>query len=115
MGRLLSSSPGGKKLRWVLHRLKQGAKAVVIPTMFWEQLGFTCFGPVDGHNIAELETTLKQVKDYRHKPAFVHVVTSKGKGYNAAEVAPAQFHSVPPKNKASGTAPTYSEVFPHSS
>lgn len=61
---LFSLLPGGRKLRWVLHRLKEGAKAVIMPTMIWEQLGFTYFGPIDGHSVAELETALTQASHY---------------------------------------------------
>jgi len=108
--RLLSFLPGGKKLHWALHRLKEGAKAVVLPTMMWEQLGFTYLGPIDGHNVAELETALTQARDYR-KPVIVHVLTTKGKGYKPAEDKPTQFHGLPAKSECLSTIPTYSQIF----
>jgi len=109
-GQLLSFLPGGKRLYWALHRLKEGAKAVVMPTMIWEQLGFTYLGPIDGHNVGELETALTQARNYR-EPVIVHVLTIKGKGYKPAEDDPTQFHGLSPKSEALGTIPTYSQVF----
>ncbi|NIW16247.1 1-deoxy-D-xylulose-5-phosphate synthase, partial [Candidatus Bathyarchaeota archaeon] len=67
--RLLSHLPGGKKLQWALSRLREGIKAVVMPTMMWEQLGFTYLGPIDGHSHAGLETALIQARDY-YKPVI---------------------------------------------
>jgi len=108
--RLLSLLPGGKKLRGTLRRLKTGAKAVVMPTMMWEQFGFTYLGPIDGHNTAELETALTQAKDY-YKPIMVHVLTTKGKGYKPAEDNPTRFHGLSPRSNGLGTIPTYSQIF----
>ncbi len=108
--RLLSILPGGKRLRWALHRLKEGAKAVFMPTMMWEQLGFTYLGPIDGHNVAELEKALVRAKNY-HKPVIVHVLTIKGKGYKPAEDNPTRFHGVSPKSESSVTTRTYSQTF----
>ena len=107
---LLSILPGGKKLHRMLHRLKEGAKAIVMPTMIWEQLGFTYLGPIDGHNVAELETTLTRAKNC-HKPVIVHALTTKGKGYKPAEDNPTQFHGLSPKGEVLGIMPTYSQVF----
>jgi 1-deoxy-D-xylulose-5-phosphate synthase len=109
-GRFLSLLPGGKKLQWALRRLKEGAKAVVMPTMMWEQLGFTYLGPVDGHTIAQVETALTQAKNY-YKPVIVHVLTTKGKGYRPAEDNPTHFHGLSPKDEAVSTTPTYSQIF----
>ena len=108
--RLLSILPGGKRLQWALSRLREGIKAVVMPTMMWEQLGFTYLGPIDGHNIAELETALTQARDY-YKPVIVHVLTIKGKGYKPAEDNPTRFHGLSPKSEDSGKMPTYSQIF----
>jgi 1-deoxy-D-xylulose-5-phosphate synthase len=108
--RLLSLVPGGKKLQETLRRLKTGAKAVVMPTMIWEQLGFAYLGPIDGHNIAELETALTQARNY-YKPVIVHVLTIKGKGYKPAEDNPTHFHGLSPKSETSCTIPTYSQIF----
>jgi len=82
-----------------------------MPTMIWEELGFAYIGPIDGHNIRELETALTWAQDYRLKPTFVHVITTKGKGYLPAEGDAVYFHGVPPKSKGNKQIPTYSEVF----
>jgi 1-deoxy-D-xylulose-5-phosphate synthase len=108
--RLLSFLPGGQRLQWVVRRLKEGAKAVVMPSTMWEHLGFTYLGPIDGHNIAELETTLTQAKDY-YKPVIVHVLTMKGKGYKPAEDSPTYFHGLSPKSENLSATPTYSQIF----
>jgi len=102
--------PGGKRLQETLRRLKAGAKAVVMPGVIWEQLGFTYLGPIDGHNIAELETALTQARSY-YKPVIVHVLTTKGKGYRPAEDNPSHFHGLPPKDAGADTIPTYSQIF----
>jgi 1-deoxy-D-xylulose-5-phosphate synthase len=107
---LLSILPGGKRLEWALRRLKEGAKAIVMPTMMWEQLGFTYLGPVDGHNIAEVETALTQAKNY-YKPVIIHVLTKKGKGYKPAEDNPTHFHGLSPKYENLNTTPSYSQIF----
>ena len=108
--RLLSFLPGGKRLYWALRRLKEGVKAVVMPTMMWEQLGFTYMGPIDGHNTAELEAALTHAKNY-YKPVIVHVLTTKGKGYKPAEDNPTHFHGLSPKSESLSTTPTYSQIF----
>jgi len=108
--RLLSLLPGGKRLRRALHRLKEGAKAVVMPSIMWEQLGFTYLGPVDGHNIAELEKALTRARNYS-RPVIVHALTTKGKGYKPAEDNPTRFHGLSPKSESLSTTPTYSQIF----
>ena len=108
--RFLSYAPGGQRVRWVLRRLMEGAKAVVMPTMMWEELGFTYMGPIDGHNIKQLEKALTRARDYP-KPVIVHVLTTKGRGYRPAEDDPTRYHGVSPKREGSSTGPTYSQVF----
>ncbi|HEY4711844.1 MAG TPA: 1-deoxy-D-xylulose-5-phosphate synthase [Dehalococcoidia bacterium] len=109
-GRLLSLLPGGKRLQWALRRLREGVKAVIMPTMMWEQLGFTYLGPINGHNIDELEAALSQAKNY-YKPVIIHVLTTKGKGYKPAEDNPTHFHGLSPKSESLHTTPTYSQIF----
>ncbi len=108
--RLLSSLPGGKKVYRALRRLREGVKAIVMPTMMWEQLGFTYLGPIDGHNIAQLEIVLAQARDY-YKPVIVHTLTLKGKGYKPAEDNPTRFHGLSPTSARLSTAPSYSQIF----
>jgi len=108
--RLLSFLPGGNKVRRVLRRFKEGAQALVMPTMMWEELGFAYLGPIEGHNLAKLETALKRACNYQ-KPVVVHVLTAKGKGYRPAEENPTRFHGVAPAAESLDTMPTYSQVF----
>jgi len=108
--RLLRLLPGGRKLCRALHRLKQGIKTVIVPTMIWEQLGFSYLGPINGHSIAELEMALTHAKDC-HKPILIHVLTTKGKGYEPAEDNPIHFHGLSPNSETSTTIPGYSEIF----
>jgi 1-deoxy-D-xylulose-5-phosphate synthase len=103
--------PGKQQIDWIIQQLTKGAKAVVMPTVLWEELGFTYLGPVDGHNIAELEAVLKQAKSCPSKPVFVHTITTKGKGLQQAEESPVEFHSVSPRSSGSRKAISYSEVF----
>ena len=109
--RLLSALPLGSKLWRAGQQVESGFKGLVMPTMLWEELGFAYLGPIDGHNIRELETSLTQVRDYRLEPTFVHVVTTKGKGYLPAEGDAVYFHGVPAKSVSIKAVPTYSEVF----
>jgi 1-deoxy-D-xylulose-5-phosphate synthase len=108
--RLLSFLPGGKRLEGALRRIREGVKAVLMPTMMWEQLGFTYLGPIDGHNTAELEATMTQARNY-YKPVIIHVLTLKGKGYKPAEDYPTRFHGLSPKSEGLATIPTYSQIF----
>ncbi len=109
--RLLSILPLGNRL-WKASQQVEGVfKGLVMPTTLWEELGFTYLGPIDGHNIRELETALTQARDYRLKPTLIHVVTTKGKGYLPAEGDAVYFHGVPPKITNTEATPTYSEIF----
>ncbi len=110
-GRLLARLPLGDKLWHTSQWVRRGFKGLIMPTMIWEELGFTYMGPVDGHNIGELEAALVQARDYHLKPTFVHVVTTKGKGYYPAEEDAVYFHGVSAKSSVAKTKPTYSEVF----
>ena len=109
--RVLSALPLGKQIWQISQRVRSGFKGLIMPTVFWEELGLTYMGPINGHNIAELETALTQARDYRLKPTFVHVITTKGKGYLPAEGDAVYFHGVPAKSTGNKAVPSYSEVF----
>ncbi|MBP2016693.1 1-deoxy-D-xylulose-5-phosphate synthase [Symbiobacterium terraclitae] len=98
----------------LVDRLKEGVKHLLVHNMFFEDLGFTYLGPVDGHNIPALTDALRQARAYPG-PTVVHVVTTKGKGVPYAEELPDKFHGGGPFDVATGrTRPgslTYSEVF----
>ena len=110
--RLLRHLPFSHRLWQASRQVESGVKGLVMPTTLWEELGFAYMGPIDGHNIRELEIALAQARDYRVKPTLVHVITTKGKGYLPAEGDAVYFHGVPAAKSANTEAiPTYSEVF----
>jgi len=109
--RLLRRFPFGNKLLRASRQVETGVKGLVMPTTLWEELGFAYMGPIDGHNIRQLETALTQARDYRVKPTLVHVITTKGKGYLPAEGDAVYFHGVPANSTNTEVIPTYSEVF----
>ena len=80
-----------------VHRFLSRAKTIVRRTMYdstmFENMGFQYLGPLDGHKILELEQTLRNIT-VRSGPLFLHVVTTKGKGYPPAEQNPGEFHGV---------------------
>jgi len=108
--RLIYALPLGKKLVQFSQWLRRGFKGLIMPTVLWEELGLTYIGPIDGHDINALEKALAQARDYSG-PTFVHVITTKGKGYQPAEGDAVYFHGVAAENSSSGTIPSYSEVF----
>ncbi len=92
----------GKKIVKIIQRAKQSMKQLIIPKMFFEDIGFKYLGPVDGHNIEDLEILLSRAKDLE-EPVLVHVLTKKGKGYKYAEQNPDRFHAISSFNKEDGT------------
>ncbi len=96
--------------------VKDSIKQLFIPGMFFEEMGFTYLGPVDGHNIKQVMTVLNQAKKL-HGPTLVHINTVKGKGYKYAEAFPTKFHGTKPFEKQSGhvkgcsEGKSYSQVF----
>lgn len=77
----------------LVQKLKRGVKQIFIQKMYYEDIGFTYFGPVDGHDLEKLESILNTSKTISG-PVLIHVVTKKGKGYKIAEENPDKFHSV---------------------
>lgn len=82
----------GKPLVKIVQRIKRSIKQLIIPKMFFEDIGFTYLGPVDGHNIEKLEDILKLSKQVKG-PVLIHVLTKKGKGYKIAEDNPDKYHA----------------------
>ncbi len=110
----------GESLAPELERVKEGMKRLAVPKVgaVFEELGFTYVGPIDGHNLQELLTTFQQA--HKHPgPVLVHVVTTKGKGYEIAEKDQVGYHAQSPFNLVTGKAapsskpkpPGYSKVF----
>lgn len=95
------------------HYTKQIIKRAVIHNMYFEDIGFTYLGPIDGHNIKKLEDILERSKKIKG-PVLIHVVTKKGKGYKLAEQSPDKFHGISAYNKETGETKSskgYSNVF----
>jgi 1-deoxy-D-xylulose-5-phosphate synthase len=109
--KIITALPLGGKIWRLSQRLEARIKDFFMPTPIWEALGLTYIGPIDGHNIHDLETVLKQAKDYTSRPVLIHVITTKGKGYSPAETNAVYFHGVPAKGSNNDKIPTYSEVF----
>ena len=105
----------GKKIVKLVQRTKRGIKQLVIPKMYFEDIGFRYLGLVDGHNLEKLEDILKISKE-QEGPILIHVLTKKGKGYKPAENNPDKFHSTSKFNKETGEKQSkgkkdYSKVF----
>ena len=105
----------GKYIVKIVQRIKRSIKQLIIPKMFFEDIGFRYLGPVDGHNIEELERMLKISKQLEG-PVLIHVLTKKGKGYKIAEENPDKFHAIGPFDIETGKtkkekSKDYSKVF----
>ncbi|MBQ5384445.1 MAG: 1-deoxy-D-xylulose-5-phosphate synthase [Treponema sp.] len=90
-----------RKLGYFIYRFKRGLKGLLLTNNLFVDLGFEYVGPLNGHNMQQLEETLKRVKKIP-RPVVVHVVTKKGKGYSPAEDDPSAFHGVGPFNTSDG-------------
>jgi len=91
----------GTKLVYGLKRSKDSIKHFIVPGMFFEDMGITYVGPIDGHNI-ELMTRAFQTAFKANKPVLVHVVTEKGRGYEFAKADPSAFHGIEPFDVKTG-------------
>ncbi|MDE6932058.1 MAG: 1-deoxy-D-xylulose-5-phosphate synthase [Oscillospiraceae bacterium] len=98
---VLEHLPGGGRLYRLNHRIKSGVKRAIYPCSMFEDMGFTYLGPVDGHNVEQLCTTLAWAREMAC-PVLLHVRTVKGKGYKPAEVQPERSHGVAPFDPAVG-------------
>ncbi len=99
----------GKPFTRYIFRIKRAIKGLIFTNNIFSDLGFEYVGPLDGHNIRELITVLKKVKDMT-RPVVIHVITKKGKGHALAEKDPVSFHGVSPKSDQKGNT-TFTDVF----
>lgn len=112
----LMNMPGGENWVKKIRKTKSTLKSMVIPGMFFEDMGITYLGPVDGHNIKAIREVLNDAKR-KKGPVLVHVLTMKGKGYGPAERHPARFHGTEPFVIETGipskprTKANYTDVF----
>ncbi|MBR5247927.1 MAG: 1-deoxy-D-xylulose-5-phosphate synthase [Lachnospiraceae bacterium] len=106
----------GENIITRIRRAKSSFKQLVIPGMFFEDMGITYLGPVDGHDIPGLVRVIQEAKKVRG-PVMVHVITEKGKGYAPAERHPARFHGTEPFEIETGipskprTVSNYTDIF----
>lgn len=130
LAKILSSSlytsvrQGGKHLlsgvptvRELARRTETYMKGMVIPGTLFEELGFNYIGPIDGHDLPTLLTTLNNMKSLQG-PQFLHVITQKGKGFPSAETNPSTYHGVSGFDPETGAIaegnshhPTYTQIF----
>ena len=115
---------GGKKIlgnippiKELASRAEEHLKGMVVPSTFFEELGFNYIGPIDGHDVNGLVDTIGNMRNLKG-PQLLHIATTKGKGYQAAEKDPIKYHAVPKFNpedtnlpKAKPSLPSYSKIF----
>lgn len=100
--KVLSTTGAGRLLKKLLERIKDLLKYIIKPSkVIFEDLGFKYYGPVDGHNIRELEMHIEAIKNISG-PVLMHIHTRKGKGYEFAENSPDKYHGVAPFEIANG-------------
>ena len=102
--------PGGMSLYRFNHKVKTAVKKAIYPCSLFEDMGFTYLGPVDGHNVEQLCSTLAWARDMGC-PVLVHVRTVKGKGYIPAERKPELCHGVSPFDPSVGVPESHGEDF----
>lgn len=113
---ILSRKPFGDTISEVAHRVEESIKGLVVPGLFFEQLGFRYIGPIDGHNIPEMVSILKKSRDLKG-PLLLHMITKKGKGYSYAEADPIKYHAAANMKIETGemaksnAPPAYTKVF----
>jgi 1-deoxy-D-xylulose-5-phosphate synthase len=112
--KMLSQMPSVWELA---RRAEEHVKGLIVPGTLFEEFGFNYIGPIDGHDLPTLLSTLKNIKKLSG-PQLLHVITKKGKGYGPAESDPIKYHGVSPFDPEVGIkkspvkkAPNYSDVF----
>lgn len=112
----LKDIPKGAKVVEGIRKAKSSFKQLVVPGMFFEDMGITYLGPVDGHNIPAMLRVFQEAKRTRNA-VIVHVLTQKGKGFIPAERHPARFHGAEPFDIETGlptkprTTANYTDIF----
>ncbi len=113
-GKVLSNIPSVLEFA---SRVEEHIKGMIVPSTFFEELGFNYIGPIDGHDLDSLIPTLQNLRRLEG-PQFLHIITKKGQGYKLAEADPVLYHGVGKFNTESGITqtkgsgkPTYTQVF----
>ncbi len=116
MNELIKRLPLGKKAIKISSKIEEGIKAMIVPGILFEELGFRYIGPIDGHDFGLLIKTLKNIKEQKG-PILLHAITKKGRGYKPAEENPEWFHGSAPFDIKTGiplikqSEKTYSQGF----
>lgn len=100
--KIASKLPASRFFQKFIFRFKRGLKGLLLSDNMFVDLGFEYVGPLNGHDIKELERVFERVKKLK-KPVVVHALTKKGKGYSPAEDNPELFHGIGPFNIADGS------------
>jgi 1-deoxy-D-xylulose-5-phosphate synthase len=105
---------GGKFAQQLAHKVEEGVKHLLLPSVIFEDLGLHYYGPIDGHDIPLLIRTFEFLKR-QNEPVLLHIITQKGKGYAPALAKPDKFHglgkfALETGETAKGSTPTYSEI-----
>ena len=113
--RALETGTVGRRMSKNIEGFKNRIKRFVLQNTFFEEMGFTYLGPIDGHDIPQMIALLREAKALE-RPVVVHVVTQKGKGYSPSERNPEKFHGIAPFSPETGAvassgAPSCSQVF----
>ena len=114
-GELLSDKSPIKR---IIKKIKDNAQNILSPGHLFEEIGFSYYGPIDGHDISLLNKVLTNLKN-KSGPILLHVITKKGKGYKIAERDPIKYHGVTPFNVKTGDSEksktpkmlTYTNIF----
>ncbi len=109
--RLAQKVPQGEAAYRLAKKLKDGLEGFALPTQLWRDMGFEYIGPVDGHDVGQIERALRRARDLAERPPLIHVITHKGHGYQPAEDDPVKFHQPSSPLGDGKGAPTYSKVF----
>ncbi|MEO5720720.1 MAG: 1-deoxy-D-xylulose-5-phosphate synthase [Chthoniobacterales bacterium] len=104
----------GKTAVQFAHKVEEGMKGLLVPSVIFEELGMRYYGPIDGHDIPLLTRTFEFLKT-QDEPVLLHILTKKGKGYEPAIAKPDKFHGLgkfaaDTGETAAGSTPTYSEI-----
>jgi 1-deoxy-D-xylulose-5-phosphate synthase len=104
----------GKSAVEFAHKVEEGVKNLLVPSVIFEELGLRYYGPIDGHDIPLLIKTFEFLKT-QDEPVLLHILTKKGKGYEPAIAKPDKFHGLGKYKIESGETapaptPTYSEL-----
>lgn len=105
---------GGQQALKFAHRVEEGVKHLLLPSVIFEELGLRYYGPIDGHDIPLLCRTFEFLKQ-QNEPVLLHILTQKGKGYPPALAKPDKFHGLGRFKQETGetvalSQPTYSDV-----